>query len=307
MTNKKLSEFELIDKLTCNLPGYSKSVIVGVGDDCAVLKYTASKYSLVTCDVQVEGVHFLPNVKNPQEIGQKAIAVNVSDIAAMGGQPTFCLVSLIIPKNIKTEYIDSIYDGIKSSCGQFNIQIIGGNMSSGVQLTIDIFMMGEVKRDELLLRSGAKPGDKVLVTGKLGAAAAGVVAKQHIVPCPRLEESKIIAKSKLATSMIDISDGLQSDIGHLCDKSDVGVMIYESQIPSPDGLDFALNGGEDYELLFTVPAGASNKIIKLIQSESNTPVTIIGEILPKNDGRWVQSSNGKNRKLEPAGWDHFSN
>src|SRR5680860_224196 len=147
MKNEQLSEFELIDKLTRNLPGCNKDIIVGIGDDCAVLKNTADKYTLVTCDVQVEAVHFLPNIAKPESIGQKAIAVNVSDIAAMGGRPTFCLVSLIIPKNIKTDYIDSIYNGIKSSCVAHGIQIIGGNVSSGKQLAIDIFMMGEVRCD----------------------------------------------------------------------------------------------------------------------------------------------------------------
>jgi len=307
MKNKKLGEFELIDRLTRDLPNFSKDVIVGIGDDCAVLKQGDNKYLLVTCDVQIEGVHFLPAVAEPENIGQKAVAVNVSDIAAMGGKPTFCLVSLIIPKNMESNYIDSIYDGIKKSCKLYDVQIIGGNISSGKQLAIDIFMIGEVKRDELLLRSGAKPGDKLLVTGSLGLAAAAVALQQHSVPHCRLHEASIIAKSKLATSMIDISDGLLSEIGHVCDKSDVGVVIYDSQVPAPKGLEFALNGGEDYELLLTVSSDMADKIIELVQKKSGTLVTVVGEILDKTEGRWIQSIDGKNRPLISNGWDHLAN
>jgi thiamine-monophosphate kinase len=235
----------------------------------------------------------------------------------MGGKPTFCLVSLIIPKKIDTAYIDSIYDGVRSSCEHYGIQIIGGNVSSGKQLAIDIFMMGEVRPDELLLRSGAKPGDKVMVTGSLGGAAASLALNKHFVPRSRLAEAAVIAKSKLATAMIDISDGLLSDIGHICNQSNVGVVIYKTQVPVPSSvakvekqlhkkpLTFAFTGGEDYELLFTTPSGVADKIIDLVQRETGTPVSVIGEILRKTDGRWVQSKNGQKQPLISTGWDHL--
>ena len=317
MNSKKLGEFALIDQLTHNLPKYRKEVIKGVGDDCAVLVQSTQKHLLITCDVQVEGVHFSTNIPKPEQIGKKAIAVNISDIAAMGGKPTFCLVSLIIPRKTNSEYVDSIYSGIRSSCKQYDIQIIGGNISTGKQLAIDIFMMGEVRKDELLLRSGAKPGDKVMVTGSLGGAAASLALNKHFIPQSRLTEASIIAKSKLSTAMIDISDGLLSDIGHVCDQSNVGVVIHETQILVPGSvtrlekqlhkkpLTFALTGGEDYELLFTAPSGAADKIIRMVQRKTGTPVSIIGEVLPKANGRWVQSKNGQKQPLISTGWDHL--
>jgi len=304
---KKLGEFELIDKLTRNLPGYGKEVIEGIGDDCAVIKQNANKYLLATCDAQVAGVHFLLDT-DPGQIGQKAVAVNISDIAAMGGQPTLCLVSLIIPKSIDTEYIDSVYSGIRLMCERYGIQIIGGNISSGEQLVIDITMMGAVNPKKMLLRSGAKPGDKVLVTGSLGAAAAGVVSKKHILPTPRIKESNAIAKSKLATSMIDISDGLLSDISHICDQSNVGVTLNETQIPVSDSANLlqALSGGEDYELLFTAPSESVEMLIKMISRKTKTPVKVIGEVVPKKEGRWIIDKNGQKRPLISDGWDHFA-
>lgn len=317
MNVKKPGEFALIDQLTHNLPKYRKEVVKGVGDDCAVLAQSTKKYILMTCDIQVEDVHFSTNIAKPEQIGKKSIAVNISDIAAMGGKPTFCLVSLIIPKKINSDYVDSIYSGIRSSCKKYGVQIIGGNVSSGKQLAIDIFMIGEVRPDELLLRSGAKPGDKVMVTGPLGGAAASLALGKHFIPQSRLAEAAVIAKSKLATAMIDISDGLLSDIGHVCDQSDVGIVIHETQIPVFSSvtkvekqlhkrpLTFALTGGEDYELLFTAPSSVADKMIDLVQRKTGTPVTVIGEILPKANGRWIQSKNGQKQPLISVGWDHF--
>ena len=328
---KKINEFELINRLTADLPTYNSNIIKGVGDDCAVIKQADGNYLLTTCDSQVDGVHFDSLVSTPRQIGQKAVAVNVSDIAAMGGRPTYCMVSLIIPKKLKPDYIQAIYDGIKMSCASDKIQIIGGNITSGKQLIIDITMMGAVKSDELLLRSGAKVGDKVLVTGSLGMAAAGlkliqnlgiliadkdVLIQKQLTPIARLSESVVIAQSKLATSMIDISDGLFSDIRHVCDASKVGVMIYESQIPISDSViqienqlgqkpfTLATSGGEDYELLFTTSAESVAKVIQLIQSKTGNLVTEIGEIVPINDGKWIIGSNNTKFPVNSTGWSH---
>ena len=290
---------------------------------------------LTTCDIQVEGVHFTSESKEPKQIGSKAIAVNVSDIIAMGGQPKYCMVSLIIPKNISDSYVSCIYDGIKSSCKKYGIQIIGGNISSGKQLAIDIFMIGYVKHDDLLLRSGSKPGDKVLVAGTLGEAAIGfelinnpdiVVEKSYkkyllerqLDPKPQIIESKIIANSHLATAMIDVSDGLLGDICHLCDQSNVGVIINESCIPTAkisaniesklgkNKLEFALSGGEDYRLLFTAPEDSIKELIMLIKLNTDTNVSVIGEITPKEHGRSIVDCNNKSRAIVANGWDHLS-
>ena len=329
---KKINEIELINQLTDNLPNYNSDVIKGIGDDCAVIKQADGNYLLTTCDSQVDGVHFDSLVSTPQQIGQKAVAVNVSDIATMGGRPTYCMVSLIIPKKLKPDYIQAIYDGIKISCANDKIQIIGGNISSGKQLIIDITMMGEVRSDELLLRSGAKIGDKVLVTGSLGMAAAGLkliqnpdvivenkyeLIQKQLSPVACLSEAAIIAQSKLATSMIDISDGLFSDIGHICDASNVGVNIYQSQIPVLksvlqvekrlvlEPLSLATSGGEDYELLITVSPKSATDLVNLIQSATGASASIIGEITDASDGRYLQLSSGDRQIITPNGWQHF--
>lgn len=334
MNIKKYGEFELIRNLTKKLPAYSKEVVKGVGDDCAVIKQNKDSFLLATCDTQVANVHFFPEITNSEKIGQKAIAVNISDIAAMGGKPTFTLVSLIIPEDYEPEQIEKIYSGIKITCTTYGVQILGGNISKGEQLVIDIFMMGEVKPDELLLRSGAKPGDKILVTGTLGIAAAGfellknkkliisdkdrseLILKQTS-PIPRLTEASVIAQLQLATSMIDISDGLASDIRHICDQSKVGAEIYEDKIPlnkstiqiarqlKRDPLTFALTGGEDYELLFTVQEKNADKIISSVNEKTGTPVSIIGEILPQNAGVKMKKKNGNHISLSLHGWNHF--
>ena len=329
---KKINEFELINRLTADLPTYNSNIIKGVGDDCAVIKQADGNYLLTTCDSQVDGVHFDSLVSTPRQIGQKAVAVNVSDIAAMGGRPTYCMVSLIIPKKLKPDYIQAIYDGIKMSCASDKIQIIGGNITSGKQLIIDITMMGAVKSDELLLRSGAKVGDKVLVTGSLGMAATGLkliqnpdvivenkdeLIQKQLSPVACLSVATVIAQSKLATSMIDISDGLLSDIGHICDVSEVGVIIYELQIPILKSvlqveeqldlipLSLATSGGEDYELLFTTPAQYVDEIIRLVQSKTGAVVTEIGEITPYNDGKSILLANNKKQLIKSTGWNHF--
>lgn len=334
MKNNRVGEFELIKKLTKNLPKKSANVIKGVGDDCAVIKTSNKNFLLATCDCQVENVHFVKDIAKPEEIGQKAAAVNISDIAAMGGKPTCCLVSLIIPKEIDEQFIERLYQGIVGQCGKYKIQIIGGNISKGKELIIDIFMLGEAKENEIIYRSGAKPGDKILVTGVLGEATGGLIAlkdkniklpakeknqliKRQITPQPRLSESIIIARTKTATSMIDISDGLTSDLLHICDQSKVGIEIWEEKLPisslvynlskkiKKDPLDLALYGGEDYELLFTCSKNAVDELIRIIKEKTGTKATVIGEILEKKKGRFIILKNGKKERLEAKGWDHF--
>lgn len=327
-------EFNLIDSITQKIPNHSRSLIRGAGDDAAVVKITKDRYLLATCDSQVSGVHFLPDIAKPEEIGRKAIGVNVSDIAAMGGKPTFCLVSLILPPILKKDYIDRLYNGIIEEAGKYKVQIIGGNISKGQALVVDISMMGEAKLSRLLLRSNAKPGDKVCVTGSLGDAAAGLelllnlqlsidkkdrllLTSKQLTPSVRLSESSVIAQTQKATAMIDISDGLGSDVIHICEQSKAGVSLYEELIPiaplvrkiaglmKKPVLDFSLNGGEDYELCFTVPELFVDKVTNLVRKKTGTKVTVIGEILPEREGRWLVLKNGKRVPLRASGWDHF--
>lgn len=331
-----LGEFDLIQRLTKQFTNKEQNIIVGIGDDCAVIAKDNETYTLATCDIQVAGVHFLPQYQNPEDIGRKAMAVNISDIAAMGGKPTYCLVSLILPPHIDDEFIESVYKGMSQLCKQYTMTLIGGNISSGQQLAIDIFLLGEVKKTDLVLRSGAKPGDKVLVTGNLGDAAAGLAVLQNpsikltkkekvtvitrqCSPIPRLAESTILAASKKVTSMIDVSDGLSSDVLHICKRSNIGVILYEDRLPvsataqkvarqlREDPLKLVLSGGEDYELLFTTQPKYVDSLMEEVQRQTGTQVTVIGEITSQKEGYLLLKTQREKIKLIASGWDHKKN
>src|SRR3989338_4613495 len=325
-------EFGLINKLTSSLIK-SKYVIVGVGDDCAVIKSSGSRYILATVDAQVMGVHFLPGTP-PERIGRKAAAVSISDIAAMGGTPKHCLVSLFLPKNISDAYVEDVYRVITRECKTYSVGIVGGNITRAPQFASDIALLGEASPKNILLRSSAEAGDKVLVTGSLGNAAAGLrllqapraaisgairdflVAKQTS-PTPRISESAAIACARKATSMIDISDGLAQDMLHIAEQSKVGVILHEKRFPISRELKvfcksmrknpsvFALAGGEDYELLFTVPPERADSLASRIKRKTGTKVTEIGEITKKEKGNWLIFNNGRKMRLKPSGWAYL--
>jgi len=328
----EIGEFGLIDRLKETLGPPGAGVVVGIGDDVAVLRAPGDRYLLATCDIQVEGIHFLKEAISSYQLGRKAAAINISDIAAMGGLPTYLLVSLALPKETTVEYVDSLYKGLKEETEAAGVEIVGGNMSHSPQIMIDIFLLGEVEADHLLLRSGARPGDKVLVTGSVGGSGAGLallldptrdrtgeeakeVLKAHLSPTPRLKEGRAIARSRLATSMIDVSDGTVSDIAHICEASRVGVRLWADALPlSPatcaiaealgkEPLEWALHAGEDYELIFTAPADKAEELAVLVENETTTPVTIIGEII--EEGMNLVLPSGESLPLEPRGWDHF--
>ncbi|MFQ6001329.1 MAG: thiamine-phosphate kinase [Anaerolineae bacterium] len=328
----EIGEFGLIDRVKEALGPPGAGVVVGIGDDVAVLRARGDKFLLATCDIQVEGIHFLKEAISPYQLGRKAAAINISDIAAMGGVPTYLLVSLALPKETTVGYVDGLYEGLKIEAEAAGVQIVGGNMSHSSGMMIDIFLLGEVEAEHLLLRSGARPGDKVLVTGSVGGSGAGLallldptaertgeeakrVLKAHLTPTPRLKEGRAIARSRLATSMIDVSDGTVSDVGHICEASGVGVRLWAHALPvSPatravaealgkDPLEWALHSGEDYELLFTAPADKAEQLAVLVEDETTTPVTIIGEII--EEGMNLVLPDGESLPLEPKGWDHF--
>ena len=382
MGDQKQGEFGFIQGLIGRLPGVGKDVIAGAGDDAGVIKLSDDQYLLATTDALVEGVHFVNNFFRPEDVGRKAVAVNVSDIAAMGGRPTYCLVSLVLPKGLDEDYGTRLYDGIIEECKRYDVQIIGGNVSGGKELVVDVFMLGRASADQVILRSGARVGDKVLVTGSLGEAAAGLqlllnpkfkmdfalveldtfslheriwdsrlrgndreksgndrkrsgddknrggndksikvdgLISRQLTPMPRVREGLVIAGSGLATSMIDISDGLGQDVGHICDSSGVGVKIYEEGLPVSGGVEevarklgkksweLALSGGEDYELCFTVRPESVEKIISVIRRETGTDVGVVGEILAKEAGRIFVLKSGEMIPLPDRGWDHFGN
>ena len=281
MDIKEIGESGLIQRIAKNYQSSHPSVISGIGEDAAALKISEQKILLTTCDLLLEDIHFNLSLTDSYHLGRKSLAVNLSDIAAMGGTPRFFLVSLAIPSHISVEFIDDLYRGIMEMAGEFNTQLVGGDTNASPdKLMIDITLLGEVDPDHLLKRSGTQVGDSIFVTGTLGDSALGFFALErdnnlneplsintltlrHISPYPRIKEGKVIAENHLASAMIDISDGLLADLNQILTLNKLGATVWTSQIPLSNDfkqfqikqehnkLDFALKGGEDYELLFT--------------------------------------------------------
>lgn len=335
MQVSKLGEFGLIARIAEIVGEPGNDVVVGIGDDVAVLRTGGDKYLLATCDIQVEGVHFIRERISPNQLGRKAVAINLSDIASMGGVPKQLLISLILPQDTAVSYVDALYEGMKEETGQYGVDIVGGNIARSLSgLIVDIFLLGEVEPEFLLLRSGAKVGDQVLVTGYVGDSAAGLalllapevicdnahaskVLEAHLTPTPRLKEGRVIAKSGMASAMIDVSDGTIGDLGHICERSGVGAIVWAERLPISEAaraaakavgrnpLEWALGGGEDYELLFTAPPDRVEELASLVLTETGTPVSVIGEIVPAEKGIRVVGEGGEPLSLEREGWDHF--
>ncbi len=335
MNIRELGEFGLIDRIRRMLPESGPGVLVGIGDDTAVLQTEGGRLLLATCDTQREGIHFLRSAATPENIGRKALAINLSDIASMGGRPRFALVSLGLPDDLPVTFIDGLYAGLRMEAELAETTIVGGNISSSQSgVTIDITLLGDILPSQVLLRNNAKPGDKILVTGTIGDAAAGVAlildadlttspeygpiaASRRDMPTPRIRAGQWIAARQTATAMIDISDGLTGDLGHICESSKVGAKIFAEKLPVAkenrelaqqkydDEWHFALHGGEDYELLFTVPAEQAQTLAAGITAETGVPVSIIGEILPAGQGQQFVLADGKIKPLHMSGWDHF--
>lgn len=328
-----LGEFPLIERLAKIVGSQHPGVLVGIGDDTAVLEGLGEELLLATVDAQVETVHFLREAITPQQLGRRSLAVNLSDIAAMGGRPTVALVSLVVPLETEVDWLLHLYQGLHQEARRWGVAVVGGNMARAPQHTvIDVCLLGQVAPDQVLLRSGAHPGDLVLVTGTLGEAAAGLrlvqrpglksLAREALLarlftPTPRLREAAIIAQTKQATAMIDLSDGLSSDLLHICQQSAVGVRLFSERLPvSPavqevarqcteTALDLALSGGEDFELCFTAPKDAAEALLRAIPSQTGTPVSIIGEVLPEAAGQTIRLPGGMEVALQARGWEHF--
>lgn len=329
-----LGEFGLIARINELLPQAGRDLVLGVGDDVAVLRSPSDKYLLATADIQVEGIHFLKDRGSPEEVGRKIVAVNVSDIASKGGVPLHLLVSLALPSDTKVSYVDELYEGIGQAAARYGVDVAGGNVSTSPRgLMVDAFLLGEVEPELLLRRSGARVGDALYVTGYLGDAAAGLallldssiyasshdgeaVRSAYLAPAARPLEGRMIAGSGAATAMMDISDGLASDIGHIAEMSGVGARIRADSLPMSnamrrvasvaghDPLDWALSGGEDYELLFAAHPERMAKVADEIERVTGTQVSHIGEIRPREEGV-VLVRDGQEVRLEARGWDHF--
>ncbi|MBU4346371.1 MAG: thiamine-phosphate kinase [Candidatus Omnitrophica bacterium] len=294
----RIGEFGLIERLKKSIKTDS-SVIKGSGDDCAVIKFNQDQYLLFTCDTIVEGVDFRRQ-DMPYLVGRKALAASISDIAACGGIPRYALLSLAIPKNISVHTIDKISQGIFNLAKRYNINIVGGDISRAKQLMIDISMLGAVEKKYLALRSGAKKGDIIFVTGKLG----GSILRKHLEFTPRLKEARFLVKNFRVHSMIDISDSLTQDLGQILKASKVGAIIYEGLIPlSKDALSLAdaLYTGEDFELLFTL----GHNEAKRLYAKRPKAFRPIGEIMDRRYNLILVDKKGKGKIIKPRGFQHF--
>lgn len=294
--SKKLSEigeFELIRRISRRISS-SPSVVKGVGDDCAVLKHTKDKYLVFTTDMIIEDVHFKKRKTRPEDIGHKALAVNVSDIAACGGIPKWAVVACGVPAQTRYDYIKAIFKGIERLARRFKIDIVGGDTNLSRKLVICISLLGEVKKRHLVLRSGASDKDIVVLSGPLDEKP------DDLTFIPRLKEASYLVENFKLNSMIDISDGFLSDLNHILEESKLGAVIYESLIPHKaraGSIYKLLDIGEQFELIFTLPSFELKKLPKGFYP--------VGEIVKGTKGIIYVTREGKRKKVLPRGYRHF--
>ena len=323
MKVSELGEFGLIDLLAKMAGGGDERLLIGIGDDAAAWQGDDS-IQLASVDSFVEGVHFTSETTPWQEVGWKALAVNLSDIAAMGGIPRYALVALSLPDDSQVEDVAALYSGMLKLAKQYGVTIVGGDISRAPLVAIAITILGSSPTQKILTRSSAQAGEIVAVTGQLGAAAAGMellknkrnldpkadtrLKNAFLHPTPRIAEGLLLVEQGVKTA-IDISDGLVADLNQICKASQVGARLEVERVPvepavktafSERALELALSGGEDYELLFT--AGA--KIIERVRKAASCPVTAIGEITA-GKGLTLVDKEGNPFKLAKAGWEHF--
>ena len=333
MTLKELGECGLIERLRRRLGPPPARVLVGIGDDAAAVAGSGATL-LLTTDTLLEGVHFRTTTATSRQIGAKAMAANLSDIAAMGGEPRWVLVALAVPAGLEVADVDELYAGMEEMAARHGAALIGGDTSASPdRIVLALTVVGEVEGTPLT-RRGARPGDAILVTGELGAAAAGLallegdgaglapqerapLEQAHRAPTPRVREGRLIRQSGVATAMIDLSDGLAGDLGHIAAESGVGARVRLGALPvgaatrraaaalGQDPWRLAVTGGEDYELLFTAPAAEADGLAARVARETGTPVSRIGEIRPAADGVAFVGDDGRAVPVG-AGFDHFA-
>ncbi len=323
-----LGEFGLIDRLGRIIQKSSDNIILGMGDDAAVLNIGSNRFSVLTTDAMVEGVHFDLKYTPLESLGWKTLAINLSDIAAVGAIPRFAVVSIAIPEKWKVEDVELLYRGIKSCGDEYGCVVVGGDTTRSKNAAfISVTVLGEVEREFLISRSGARIGDFLCVTGELGGARLGLETlkggstgdrfsrsiKKFLMPEARINQARKLIRELRIDSMIDISDGLSSEIHHLCKQSGLGCIIWAEKIPIAEEvmiwaerkkispLMFALESGEEYELLFT----ADPDRIRQWQEKDREPfISVIGEMIPKHRGILIEEE-GKRKKIPFSGWEHF--
>lgn len=343
----EIGEFGLIERIRAIVDvrlddsDVHANLLRGISDDAAVYRPTPGTVQLLTTDAFVEGVHFDLTFTSMHHLGWKIMAANLSDIAAMGGKPRYATVALSLPKKISVEMVEDLYRGAAHACKQYSCLLIGGDTTTThANMTISVTMTGEAEEARVRYRSGARPADYLCVTGHLGASVAGLkilqrekeryrthagagefvpnlgpyaeALEKHLMPKPRLDFVELAAGSVSIHAMIDISDGLASEVRHICDASKTGALVYEHNLPvehstariaeelSERVTDYALFGGEEYELLFTLPEEEYKKLERL-----TADVTIIGRIQDRDKGIELVKEDGEHVLLPLGGWDHF--
>jgi thiamine-monophosphate kinase len=305
----------------------SRFLSLGIGDDAALISGTPSYEMVLTCDWFLEGTHFLRNKHPADAVGWKCLARAVSDLAAMGAAPRCFLLSLALPRELTSAWLDDFLAGLRRAASRFGCSLAGGDTTERREVLINITVVGEVRRGREVRRSGARPGDLIYISGRLGDAELGLRLlrerkrdlnrreprlRRHLYPEPRLELGRWLSEKRVASAMMDLSDGLSSDLRRLCEASKVGALIRSDNLPrvratkldrkhGVDSLELALHGGDDYELLFTV---SKNKARRLPRAIEGVAITSIGEVTREREVM-VTDGDGHSRVLNPRGWDPF--
>ncbi len=333
MKLKDIGEFGFIDRIGEGCLVRRRDVVQAIGDDAAAFRTPDGEVTLLTADMLVERVHFLLNKTTGFQLGYKALAVNLSDIAAMGGAAREAFVSIAVPEDCPLEFLDDLYEGMRALAEKYDVNILGGDTTgSRADLVINISVTGSIPEDQILLRSGARPGDSIFVTGCLGDSKAGLhlilndieadspelqaLITAHNLPEPHLREGRFLARADGVHAAIDVSDGLSSDLGHILKRSGVGARIYEERLPITDPLkhfcerfgfnsaEYAVSGGEDYVLLGTVSSDRSKETARQFLSRFKRPLFLIGEIT-ESKGMVMARLNGQEETIRPSSWEHF--
>jgi len=333
MNLKEIGEFGFIKKISQGCLIRPDNIIKGIGDDAAAFITEPGYLTLITTDLLVERIHFLREAISGFDLGYKSLAVNLSDIAAMGGTAREAFVSIAIPEDCELVYLEQIYSGIKKLAARFEVNVLGGDTTgSRIDLIINIIVQGIVPEQELLCRDTARPGDIIFSTGFLGDSRAGLhlilnkiaadtaalksLLRAHLVPEPHLREGRFLARQRGVHAAIDTSDGLSSDLGHIVEESRVGARLFADKIPVSrelkqfctrfnfDPIDYALGGGEDYTLLCTAAPECADKIADAFAKEFKRPLFKIGEITAENQLTLIYP-DAKTKSITLTGWDHF--
>jgi thiamine-monophosphate kinase len=330
-----LTEDELVAAISRLLAGEVRDIVVGLGDDAAVVEPGTGQLVLTT-DMLVEGVHFERSSISARDLGAKSVTVNVSDIAAMGGSPRSALVSIALSEDVDAAWVMELYGGMRDACGEYALALVGGDTNRGEIVVVAVTVVGQVAPGRAVTRSGARPGDAIVVTGSLGAAAGGLRLSRASAsltqsalsqpwgrmlldalarPIARVGEGQTLARSG-AHAMIDTSDGLAKDLARLCAASGVGARVELDAVPvsealrdgagslGVDALELALGGGEDYELLAALDPSDASAAGGALRERFGVTLATIGTII-EGEGVIGVDANGREARIDPEGWDHF--